>query len=1081
MVFPHQCLPLTANLREAIDRQVEVEGEYQEDLFKVLAGTLSRAINYGVAEKELSFDYHYKSLWTPYREAKRRINFAHCSQDQSRLILKQRTHWYRRLGKGAKCHIDTLLLTKHGKLKLKEYLHTADGMLCSLLLGFPELFERDGYKLSDRILNSIITSCCLNYTKVVKDFKKIRKQVKWAMYSKLEYKVDYNFFRSYSFLSEPLQILNSMRDRSSKSKMAKVTAFCQTRATGLASKEMCKETVDEFIANVTVVKEYTPNETLCRAVDEVTSFLAEKLNYGITPEFKISASTTACRENPARKEGKFGFLREIINSEGIQIPTSLYDSPGGQIGNPLYEIAEEMADGQKSILDVNVAAVRENGKSRVITSGSFWKETLLQPYSHLTINVIKNLPELADSLQAGRLGWKFISGIDNRDADRGWILFEEKAYVLSFDWEKATDNPTHKMGRHVMGALLDKLGVPKIDSERILSVWLGHKQLYQNGAHIGTLINGIPMGDPLTKTCLSLAHPISNVYARMMTGSRSVGAGNGDDGIDLTPSLEFCDRKLECAEMLGYRSSPDDTFVTEDWGTYCEEVFHMPVSRFNTCATGVRLKNTSVLPYLDFPKIRVMIDTQKDRQDFSSDPRGKATLLGHDQEYVMNSKGPEETIFAVASAIQDVNLGLIDRPEPIYMPRQCVGIGKPPPYWSVDSWCNIINNSRHWHRKYYLRSMFEYLSGVQGLTAFRGILKESRHFEKEALVEILEIPEDDPLKQHVLIRRDQHMLFPEGVINKLITLNYLIPESKIAKYYLFEKRLQSLRQDHKELDVFESVRMYMTTLEIPETLPVRQLVTNFVQTFKNTPYSLKFNRTENLYDWTTLKRVREGDPLVVTSKGQMPVLKKFFKQIKPDSPYKRAGLELYDWFSDNWFNVLNEREYDPPPVAIIADDPVMIHTVYNGGADIFYFVTDDKKLVNLARNKVPSAHIGHISLRSWLLLDGLESAFEKESKIHFPGATTKIVVDQGSFETFLMTFDITAEFQGIPWNCDIKKENVRKQSDIYDTYLIPTTVKGLNFPVNAFDGREYFHLRRKFDKQLPDMVGEYETNMLVKQ
>jgi len=193
------------------------------------------------------------------------------------------------------------------------------------------------------------------------------------------------------------------------------------------------------------------------------------------------------------------------------------------------------------------------------------------------------------------------------------------------------------------------------------------------------------MGDPLTKTNLCLAHPVCDLYALIKTQARySYEKGNGDDTSGLSDHPGYAEAHAECASLLGYERSPLDDVVTTDWGIYSEEYYHVPVHRHNTCKWGTRFKNSLLLPYLDVPKIRIMIDTQKDRIDFSSDPRGKATLLGHDAEY-FNEKdpGPQQTIFSIASAFQDVGLALIDSPYPLYLPRQVFGVGRAPPQWAV--------------------------------------------------------------------------------------------------------------------------------------------------------------------------------------------------------------------------------------------------------------------------------------------------------------------------------------------------------------------------------------------------------------
>jgi len=680
------------------------------------------------------------------------------------------------------------------------------------------MFEAEGgYTLSDRIINSVLQNCFHNYDRFQKKLKKLRKAIKWAGLNRKNIPFEWSELRDMSYFVRPVQILNQIKNSTSKEKMFRVAMICQTRATGLAGPGMMKESVDEFLQNVTVKGEFKPNELLRKCIDEVTTDLAEAIAVGTNPEFKISMSTSACAEMPRRKEGKFGFLRELVRDLDIEVPP-LSEGVPGSIGNVVWPLAKEMLlNFPEDVMKVNVCAIRENGKARIVTSGSFWKDALLQPFSHITIHLIKVFSNLRSGLKAGRLGWRYIEKIwFGRDSPYNWII-KEGASIFSTDWGKATDKPTPEMGWEVVGSLLRKTGLDPESMAFVKDYWLGPKRLYVDGKYRGDLVRGIPMGDPLTKTCLSLAHPICDRYARIKTGCLAIEEGNGDDTVAISSSALYGKYHTEAAEMLGYERSPMDEAVSLTWATYCEEWFYIPQSHINTTQWGNRFQNSLLLPYLDTVKLRTIIATEKDREDFSSDPSGKVTLLGHDGEYFKSREpGPHPTIYAIASGFQDVSLDTINDRKPLFLPRQVNGIGKAPPYWSVESYKNILKRVRPWHRKYYLTVMRELLTpGISGVSRFKGTLKESKHFGQEMYVETYEIPDDDPIKEKILVRHYEWDRWPIGVLEKLITLGYLIPESKLAKYYLFQERLEQLTSDTKR-DLFERVQEELDPLpDIP--------------------------------------------------------------------------------------------------------------------------------------------------------------------------------------------------------------------------------------------------------------------------
>jgi len=996
---------------------------------------------------------------------------------------------------------------------------TADGVLISLLFSFPEMFKSEGYTLSDRINNSVICNCLHNYSRFQKKLKLVRKTTRHAFMNHQPLKVDDDQLRDMSYMVLPMKLFRDNITVTSKSFMFRMGMFCQTRATGLAGQTQLQEAIEDFITSSQEEKDFEPNELLSYCIDQVTSDLANQSDhYGTNPEFRVSMSTSACRESSQRHEGKFGYLKTLVRDCEMSIPP-LLAGEGGTLGNFLWpEAIQKIADDDKDIMKVNVAAVRENGKARVITSGSFWKEVALQPFSHITINAIKVNKNLRSGLKAARLGWETIKEIEYHEDGRdgmNWIFDRRKSiYLFTNDWKRATDGPSPAMGRALTGKFLEKTGLDPETLERVLKVWLGPKEIFYKGKSRGFIKKGILMGDPLTKTNLSLAHPVCDLYARLKTHALCLERGNGDDTAAFTDSPEYAEAHTEAAEMLGYEQDPLDFVVSKTWGIYSEELFHVPTSRANTCKWGTRFKNSKLLPYLDLPKIRVMLATCKDKIDFSSDPRGKVTLLGHDEEYIdRNDPSPLKTIFAIASGVQDIQLATIDYPVPLFLPRQVNGVGKPPPFWSVDSYLNILKRCTPWHRKYYLTVMDEYIRGIEGITGHRGALKEHNHFSKEMMVELFEIPQDSKLRKHLMVERDQWSLYPQGVLAKLVTLGYLVPETKLAKYYLFQERLNKLEQDTQR-DLFEVVKAEM--VRYPDVDPEReeQLVSKFVMTYRDTPYQLKFDRREPLYSQDVIRLLDSGNPLTVTSSGYS-LIDRFKRRIPPDTEYQLRGRDLYDYFLGVHHAIRHGQldRIDDPPQDILEDDPIIIQKVSNETSHLIVIVTDDQKLYRLLLNKFPSKSISRMSVTHFLqtrlslknegklestiptdILDllaesdgsdqeDLDFLFQpgvdddyarKQYTKHFkdcvatvfPNIGTCILYDEGSIESLENQYNedssgVLYKTVGIPWTKDIKSQNLEKKPHHgFSSGILPKTFGEVMFPRNLMGSTEYRNLQR---------------------
>jgi hypothetical protein len=1042
MVFEHSCIPLNVQLRKARQEEQNVS---QDQEFRKLLAVCIQSLKTGISGfTEHDWSYDYANLFT--ERIRGRPLHLH---DKPTIIgvLRSRTFWYPRLKPSMK------LIVKHlvddGKLlHLKEILHVADGVICQLLVSFPEILitssDESAYFVTDQISNSIISSCLLNYSKVVKEIKDFRKEIRYHAFEKK--RMDRTNRRHMSWVVPIIDYYNTeLYARNSKEKMFRVCTFAQTRSTGLADSKMVEETIDLFIKTVTSPVEFRPNDLLLQAIEEVTSETVLNAD-GTSPHFRASMSTSACRESSRKKEGKFGYLRSLVAQSILPVPEMPSpDQGGGTIGTPLWWRAFSKAEaGDRDIFSVNVAGIRENGKCRVVTSGSFYKDVLLQPFSHLTIEMAKANPILSAGFQAGRLGWEFIQGIEGLDPQRGEILFEDDVSMLSFDWTKATDNPSHASGRAIMKPLLQKIGLDEHTIEVILRVWVGTKYLYRNKEYIGEMVRGIPMGDPLTKTNLSLAHPVCDRYAKLKLGRRiiTVGTGNGDDGniIAAGPNrFKYFEDFCEAAEMLGYQVSKLDTFVTPDWGTYCEEVFRVPIDRFHTVKLGNRLKDSRISPYLDHPKGRLIIDTRKDRKDFSSDPKGKYTLLGKEMEYV-NKDGSSGIgfLYSVSSAMQDICLGLRNRYEPVYLPRQVFGVGKPPSQWSVTSWHNAIKSQRQWPRRTTIAVMKELLGDTKKLlTQLRGVVREQPHFAGEGVVEVLKIPDDDPIKRHRIIKADEWKLFPPGVVEKLVNGNRLVRESKLSGYYLFHRRMTGILE--KQVDLFEVARSLSTeTAPFPEEEEL-SVLRRFSKAFSDKPWLLRQEMEEDLYTEGIIKIMADADPLRVDM--ELGYLKRFQSRVRSDTPYKREMDLLENWFYDNYEQILRgERPDGPPPTGIISDDEVILDIIVNGQISNYLIVSDDIRMARKAARMRPDKLIMRVSCHDWVHQSAPSRQYH-EILLAALGTPCEILIDQGSLDTFNDSTGATYSM-GVPvidplireWSGDVPRRPPKQQSEIYSRF-----------------------------------------------
>jgi len=1044
-VFPQSCLPLTSALRltgskDNVENRKSLEQQGTAYWWWIV-DSLKGAIQDGESRTEFSWDYDGDSLWNPRLRDHwgKRISYYKSHEERVLNLLRVRTYWYNRLPKSGKNKVKRLVKTRSGRSHLKEIINTCDGVLVSLMFSFPELFT-EGYTFSDRVTNSIMMNCFHNYAKFQSELKLIRKTVKQQYMSSSHVDLDRGLMRTFSWLKGVQHTLNNLPEGSKRSKSAifRVACFTQTRATGLADKVMCEKTVEEFLSEVTCKREFQPNSLLTKSRDAILGILCKRGRVGTNPEFKISVSNSACFESSKRNGGKFQMAKDMIKSLGLRIP-DLAEGIPGTLGNALFEEARKRSLNPyllREACKVNVAAIRENGKCRVVTSGSFWKETALQPYSHITIHLIKTMAHLRNGLQAGKLGWQFMRGLHSDELGQDFIWsFDKDRYLFSTDWSKATDKPTKQMAWWLVGTLLELCGLSAPDLQMVKAYWLSDKEMWYKKSFVGVMVNGVPMGDPLTKTCLSLAHPIVDTYARSRVRQLAKEEGNGDDTIAICQSPEYAFAHQEAAEMLGYETSALDTFVTKDWGTYCEEWFHLPFHKSNTLKTAMKTRKLDLLPYLDVPKIRTMIGTEKDKDDYSSDITGKVTLLGKDEEYLSClDSGPYATLHSIASSIQDCILSTIHQPEPLHLPRQIFGAGKAPPGWNAKTWLSIMNNGPAWKKNLYGWIMRDCVAG-RNLKIPSSYCKENRHFTDEPWVECLDIPPDHPVRQYMVVSRQDAGKFPGTVLQKLAKNNLIVPHTKLLKYFMFQERIDEIQSVDR--DLFARVReQALNVAELPiNDSDLEELIGEFKKRFRANPWSLRRDLEVDYYSTEAVSILELGNPLVVTQ-VDFPLIMKFSEAPGPRTRYEEALEDLSDWFWGARLSILNDEEFDQPPQDILDDDPIILRIIEDESSwcrNVF-IITDDLKLCRFARDSFPGVCIRRISNEK---LFRATDDYEPDSMNRFMDQildiykcqkdSTLVLPDTGNMESWLElrgdAKGAIAPTAGIPWTKDVKASN----------------------------------------------------------
>jgi hypothetical protein len=317
-------------------------------------------------------------------------------------------------------------------------------------------------------------------------------------------------------------------------------------------------------------------------------------------------------------------------------------------------------------------------------------------------------------------------------------------------------------------------------------------------------------------------------------------------------------------------------------------------------------------------------------------------------------------------------------------------------------------------------------------------MREQPHFNGESVLEVLRIPETDPIKQYRVVKADDWDKFPAGVLDKLIVGGGLVRESKLSGQYLFHKRMSGL--DVGQVDLFEVAKTMTKEIEEFDEPTILKVVTEFSRMYRNRPWTLRQVMCEDLYFPEIVAIMAKADPLRVDL--DYPYLQRFRRRPKPDSPYTRSVAELETWFMNNYEDILQGREYELPPRAILADDDIICLEAERVPDKVILIVTDDRKMAKRCALANLDKLILRCPCRDWVFHSADATRFEDEiaKMVRY---RPKILIDFGSLDTFMNVTGATYSY-GIPhtdplireWSGDVPRRTPLKQAEIYKKFRI---------------------------------------------
>lgn len=548
-------------------------------------------------------------------------------------------------------HYKSLLsreLMRGGLHHVEQWFYTTDGILIPYLLTLRRFNKvsifPDDYNIVDHLVKFSLENCAINYANFqakLKEFRKgIRKEystgVRFTPAREMVYL--YRLFHS-NFPSE-LQREEQYRY---------VLIWSQTRGTGLANGKMAEIALSKFTETVTTKASEIQMDrgALLRAT---RGYANVDLSLA-----KLSCGPTAVYESSRRKGGGTAFLeklcRKTINYGYDFITLTRYETGPHRISTPtdvLNACIEKALTDREAVTRVRAHTVLEPAKPRVITVPSGYYQLIMGVFAHVFMRPIRNR-YTRSGLGANRHMWNFMSDLNPDNPMWGELNQNEPIYGLSADFSEATDFGNLSVARQIWDAIIEwssagrssfPIGLAKLARD----LYCGSRAIHVKDTWIERS-RGWFMGDYMTKVILTVAQ----CYL-IEKNQIKVASVVGDDLVILHNSKQRLENHLKEIKTLEFKISEPDTYITKSVIFYTEEGAFIP--QRNADLLFVRMKRGRKLPYVDYPRTRLLLPILRSTDHYSSTNLGRFSLLGKECRYVYHTAKEASWVFQAAATIQ---------------------------------------------------------------------------------------------------------------------------------------------------------------------------------------------------------------------------------------------------------------------------------------------------------------------------------------------------------------------------------------------------------------------------------------------
>nr|WAK75559.1 MAG: hypothetical protein [Narnaviridae sp.] len=550
-----------------------------------------------------------------------------------------RSHMKRELQKGNLHHV-------------RSWFHTANAAVLPLLIS-SEVESQSLITEIDVLTAWAIENCAHNYA----HFQRMWKTLKKRMRKSFATHRDFDHFECEPTMLAYKHAFQRQLARCTFENLTDLGRFVllwtQTRATGMADDMMVRQSVEKFHRTVSEPGEPVKlNPAILRKVT-IPAIGANGR------DAKVSVGTTSCLESTRAQGGKTNYLKTLASSRSVRATYNLRTLEETSCSPRPVRSAKDLVDwavyhllhNPTYTMCVRVHGVAEPSKARTITVAPYAYQVVMGVLAHVFQPTLRG-KHVRSGLKADRHLWRFLQQTLNPQNVAWGDLLEYSISCLSTDLSEATDWGHKGVARQIWHALISAAECPEFPLGLAIlakSRYIGKRFAFlPDGAGNYSLTichRGWLMGDMMTKVILTLAHQ----YCCELTGLTTYTLV-GDDEIALSNSRSQLTKHYKVSLPSIFKVSEDDTYVSDFLMFYCEEGAILPQSASES--THVRMRRGEELPYLDYPRLRLLLPQIIETDAYSMTNIGRFSLLGKESRWVHSTNPKAGPTFARAALLQ---------------------------------------------------------------------------------------------------------------------------------------------------------------------------------------------------------------------------------------------------------------------------------------------------------------------------------------------------------------------------------------------------------------------------------------------